>query len=289
MPRLLLVCGCLLLAMIPLGFETAKPKPTACVPPPPNIPGEGFDTDLPEQDVVAKAEKEETKRRKSDAALPPLKIVNKQTKKLCFDVSKVGPSGLGSVDVYITTDEGEAWEKSTADPAASLPVSPETREVGTQRGTVTVQLPKDGVIYGFYLVVKSRAGLGKPGPKAGDAPQIRIEVDTTEPEAKLFQPQPDSNRPNALILTWEAKDRNLATNPISLEWSESGKDWHSIGDTMLPNTGRFVWQVSANIPPKVHLKLTVRDTAGNVAVAQTAAPVLIDLTEPQVGNVNVDD
>ncbi len=218
-------------------------------------------------------------------SLPSLQIVNKKSLKVGFDVSKVGPSGLGSVDVYETTDEGATWNKSTADPAASLPVSPETRTVGTQRGTVTVQMPQEGVIYGFYLVVKSRAGLGKPGPKSGDAPHLRIEVDATEPEAKLFQPQPDSSRPNALILTWEAKDRNLATTPISLEWSEFGKDWHSIGDTMLPNTGRFTWQVPANIPPKVHLKLTVRDTAGNVATAQTAAPVLIDLTEPEVSNV----
>ena len=218
-------------------------------------------------------------------ALPSLQIVNKKSLKVGFDVSKVGPSGLGSVDVYETTDEGATWNKSTVDSAASLPVSPETRGVGTQRGTVTVQMPQESVIYGFYLVVKSRAGLGKPGPKSGDAPHLRIEVDATEPEAKMFQPQPDSSHPNALILTWEAKDRNLATTPISLEWSELGRDWHSIGDTMLPNTGRFTWQVPANIPPTVHLRLTVRDTAGNVAVAATSAPVLIDLTEPEVSNV----
>jgi hypothetical protein len=220
-------------------------------------------------------------------SLPPIQIVNKKSLKLGFDVSKVGPSGLGSVDVYVTTDEGATWQKSTADPSVSLPVSAEIRGVGLQKGTVTVQLPNDGVVYGFYLVVKSRAGLGKPGPKSGDAPQLRIEVDTTQPLAELYQPQPDASRVNALLLTWKAEDRNLAANPVSLEWSESGRDWHSIGDTMLPNTGRFTWQVPANIPPKVLLRLTVRDTAGNQAVAKTDNPVLIDLTEPEVGQVSI--
>ena len=218
-------------------------------------------------------------------ALPTLQIVNKKSLKVGFDVSKVGPSGLGSVDVYETTDEGTTWKQSTADPSASLPVASETRGAGPQRGTVTVQLPQESVIYGFYLVVRSRAGLGKPGPKSGDVPHVRIEVDATEPDAKLFQPQPDSSRSNALVLTWEAKDRNLATNPVTLEWSDLGREWHLIGDPMLPNTGRFTWQVPANIPPKVLLRLTVKDTAGNHAVAQTATPVLIDLIEPDVSNV----
>ena len=221
-------------------------------------------------------------------ALPPLQIVNKKSLKLGFDVSKVGPSGLGSVDIYVTTDEGATWTMSKADPAVSLPVSAELRGVGPQKGTVTVALPNDGVIYGFYLVVKSRAGLGKAGPKTGDAPQVRIEVDTTQPVAELYQPQPDSTRPSALVLTWKAEDRNLGTNnPISLEWSEQGRDWHSIGETTLPNTGRFTWTVPANIPPKVFLKLTVRDTAGNVAVAQTPEAQMIDLTEPEVTGVSI--
>src|SRR5437660_770656 len=78
-----------------------------------------------------------------------------------FEVGRCGPSGLGSVEVYGTIDEGANWEKSPADPNVSLPVTSETRGLGPVHGTVTVSLPKDGVIYGFYLVVKSRAGLGK--------------------------------------------------------------------------------------------------------------------------------
>jgi hypothetical protein len=152
----------------------------------------------------------------SGGALPPLQIVNKRQQKLDFDVTRVGPSGVGGVDVYVSTDEGATWEK-TADPNVTLP------DPGTNKrpltGSVTVDLPKDGVIFGFYLVVKSAAGRGKEPPRPGDAPQVRIELDTTQPEAELYAPQPDSQRPDCLLLTWKASDRNIAPNPISLEWS----------------------------------------------------------------------
>src|SRR5262249_5874157 len=120
--------------------------------------------------------------------LPNLQIVNKHQVKLGFNVGKFGPSGLGTVDVYVTLDEGASWEKSNADPMVSLPVSPTGN--GAVRGTVTVTMPKEGVRYGFYLVVKSRAGLGKPAPRPGDAPHVRVEVDTTQPDARLMAPQP---------------------------------------------------------------------------------------------------
>jgi hypothetical protein len=219
--------------------------------------------------------------------LPPLQIVNKRQVKLGFDVSKVGPSGLGTVDVYVTTDEGATWERSTADPAVSLPVSPEASAQGPLKGSVTVSLPKDGITYGFYLIVKSRAGLGKPPPTPGEAPHVRLECDTTQPSAELYAPQADPGHSNSLVLSWKAEDRNLAQNPISLEWSVDGRTWEYIGDAQLPNSGRYTWHVPAKIPPKVHLKLTVRDTAGNTAVAQTSEPVLIDIQVPEVGGVSV--
>jgi hypothetical protein len=49
----------------------------------------------------------------------------------------------------------------------------------------------------------------------------------------------------------------------------------------LPNTGRYLWQVPANVPPAVFLKLTVKDQAGNIAVAQTQDALLVDLNIPE--------
>lgn len=219
--------------------------------------------------------------------LPPHRIINQKQVKVGFEVTRYGPSGLGTVDVYVTKDEGMTWEKSNADPNVPLPVTPETPGNGPVKGTVTVQIPEEGKIYGFFLVVKSRAQLSKQPPRSGDAPQIRVECDTTQPAAELYAPQADPARGTNLILSWKAEDRNLAQNPISLEWSPNGTTWEFIGDVQHPNTGRYTWQVPAKIPAKVHLKLTVRDAAGNVAVAQTNEPVVIDLTVPEVGGVTI--
>jgi hypothetical protein len=249
------------------AMASAAPRPAAEPPPPGSDPASRGSPLAP-----------------SRGSLPPLQIVNKRQVQLGFDVTRFGPSGLGSVDVYVTADEGTTWQKSTGDPAVSLPVSPEVQSQGPVKGTVTVQLPEDGKTYGFYLVVKSRAGLGKPPPHSGDLPQVRLECDTTQPSAELYAPQPDSERPGSLSLSWKAEDRNLAANPVTLEWSANGTAWEFIGDAQLPNTGRYIWQVptGTRIPPKVYLKLTVRDTAGNVAVAQTKEAVLIDLTVPEI-------
>jgi hypothetical protein len=222
-------------------------------------------------------------------ALPTLQIVNKRQVKLGFNVSRFGPSGLGTVDVYITTDEGATWQKSAADPNVSLPVSPE-RGAGPVRGTVTVSLPREGVAFGFYLVVKSRAGLGADPPRPGDPPHVRIELDTTPPDAQLMAPTPAPGHHDSLVLSWKAEDRNLAHTPVSLEWSPNANGpWTFIGDAQLPNSGKYIWTINEQVPPKVYLKLTVRDVAGNVAVAQTSQPVLIDLFKPEVeiGSVGV--
>jgi hypothetical protein len=218
-------------------------------------------------------------------SLPPLQIVNKRQVKLGFDVTRFGPSGLGGVDVYVTTDEGATWDKSQDTPGVTLPVTAETRAAQPVRGSVTVNLPKDGVIYGFYLVIKNRAGLGKEPPSPGASPHARIELDTIQPEAELYAPQADPVRHDCLALTWKATDRNLAPNPISIEWS-AGRDgpWTFIGEAQLANTGRYLWQVPPNAPAKVYLKLSVRDTAGNTAIAQTPQPVIIDVTPPELGN-----
>jgi hypothetical protein len=214
-------------------------------------------------------------------ALPALQIVNKSQVRLEYAVAKLGPSGVGSVEVYVTADEGQTWERCPAEIAAGMPVS-DARGGAAVTGGVMVPLPRDEVVYGFYMIVKSRAGLGKPPPKSGDLPQIRIERDMVAPVARWLRPMPDPARRDTLILAWEASDRNLAQNPVTLEWADDpGGTWHPIGKPDMPNTGRFAWQVPVEIKPSVYLRLSVRDTAGNVGVHQTEQPELVDLSVPE--------
>src|SRR5262249_6549095 len=66
--------------------------------------------------------------------LPGLRIVNKRQVKLEFEVAKFGPSGLGSVDVYVTEDEGGTWEKTPGTPDVTLPVAGDIKAGTTARG-----------------------------------------------------------------------------------------------------------------------------------------------------------
>src|SRR5207245_1883747 len=117
----------------------------------------------------------------------------------------------------------------------------------------TANLPGEG-IYGMRLVVTSRAGLGGKPPKPGEKPQMRLEVDTTPPAVKLFYPQLDPTRRDRLVLTWTASDRNLAANPITLQWAERpDSDWRPIAMD-LTNSGRYQWQLPPNMPYKVYLR-----------------------------------
>jgi hypothetical protein len=196
----------------------------------------------------------------------PLQLSNTPQVTLDYEVTKVGPSGVGRVALYLTKDDGRTWELFGEDADLKPPM--------------TANLPGEG-IYGLRLVITSRAGLGGRPPQSGDLPQMRIEVDTTPPVTRLFYPQPDTSRRDALILTWSASDRSLAPNPITLQWAERPDGvWNNIA-TDLTNTGRYVWQLAPNMPYRVYLRVMARDLAGNVGVDESPEPVLIDLHEPE--------
>lgn len=215
------------------------------------------------------------------ASLPAVQVVSRRPVKADIEITRMGPSGIGAVEIWTTHDDGITWNLtgSESPPATSAP---------GQRFSVNLPVAQEGLIHGFILIVKSKAGLGRQPPQRGDPPSIRIELDSTYPEATLFSPQPDQSRKDGLILTWKASDRNLTSQPITLEWSENRDGpWQNIAGMELPNTGRYLWQVPANAPPSVFLRLSVKDLAGNIAVAQTQDPLLVDLNIPEFQVIGV--
>ncbi len=197
--------------------------------------------------------------------LTPLFITNNKQITLDYEVKR-GPSGVGKVDLWVTKDDGRTWEWYA-----------ENREL---KPPMVVDLPGEGV-YGFCLIVQNRAGIGKKPPVSGDAPELRVEVDTTPPSAQLFAPQPDARQRDSVVLSWSATDRNLPANPITLQWAEQRDGpWTTI-KAGLPNTGSFSWKLPENLPPQVFLQVTAVDSAGNMAVAATSQTVVLDLKEPE--------
>jgi hypothetical protein len=211
---------------------------------------------------------------RSRSATAPLQYTNQLQIDLDYE-AKAGPSGLGEVELWLTQDEGQTWKRYANDPDLVPPLS--------------IELPGEGS-YGFLLTLRSKGGIyknNKQAPLPGDTPELRVEVDLTPPEAELYAVEADPRKKDSLFLQWKATDKNLSPRPITLKWAETpGGDWHDIASD-LPNTGRYEWVMPSNLPFRIYLRLEVRDLAGNVGIAETDQPVLVDLVEPDGGLIGI--
>jgi hypothetical protein len=81
---------------------------------------------------------------------------------------------------------------------------------------------------------------------------------------------------NKLTITWEVDDNaRLAPQPITLCLSETlGGPWTTIASG-LENTGRYTWTSQNRLPPRIFLRLEIRDEAGNIRPYETREPVAL--------------
>ena len=206
---------------------------------------------------------------------------------LNYQVEQCGSSGISRVDLWVTHDDGRSWVWWSQHDGRESPVK-------VNLGTTSNQ-HQEG-LYGFRLVPVSGAGLSDATPTAGDAPDMRIIVDITAPAVKIFPAVADPNDPNALMLQWEAMDKNFGDDPITIEWCETATGpWRPVATAVvsdspsglgiltkrLSNTGKYSWHVPNGLPPRVYLKVTAKDAAGNTTEQVTREPILIDLTKPR--------
>lgn len=190
-----------------------------------------------------------------------------------YKLRGVGPSGVGKVEMFQTTDNGQTWITMGEDPDRQPPFE--------------VTVPEDGR-YGLTVVVTSPAGFGQRPPKAGDAPQMVVEVDTTPPRAELYQPVPDPNDNNqSLVISWSCGDPHLASAPVNLYFAEFPEGpWYLI-KSGLPATGQYSWRIQENTPHHVFLRLMAADMGNNVSVADTPEAIIVDLARPEADVVDV--
>jgi hypothetical protein len=199
-------------------------------------------------------------------ALRP-RMINSRVFQLDYVVPTLGPSGIGSVELWGTRDGGQNWSRFAVDDGKHNPL--------------VVSVDQEA-IYGFRVVVRNGAGVGGEPPKRGDAPDVLVGVDLTPPAAKFLDVQQGrADQIDQLFIAWEATDRALRLRPITLSFSPSpAGPWTRIAGE-LENSGRYVWQVGRAVPERLYLRLEVVDEAGNMTTCDRPEVVIFDRVHPQ--------
>ena len=195
------------------------------------------------------------------------RYVNSKRISLNYEIKEEGPSGTSAVELWVTRD-GTGWDKHVEDASHQPPLVVEVKEEG---------------LYGFTLVARSGVGLVERRPRAGDSPQVWVEVDLHEPvvafvDAKV-DPGPDTGK---LTIAWKATDKNLGREPITLSYSKEPEGpWTPIGTGPQPNSGSYVWHMQAGLPYQFYVQVEATDKAGNVGKGRTKELVKVDLKKPK--------
>lgn len=204
---------------------------------------------------------------------PNAKVVNTTKISLNYTLEEVGPSGVSVVELWYTLD-GRSWQRYGEDTDKTPPFVMEVNGEGT---------------YGLAMVVRSGVGLGDRPPQLGDPAQMWIEVDLTKPVVHLATAEAGrGSDAGNLTITWNASDKNLIPNPITLLYAEKPEGpWSPIAKD-LENTGRYVWRVPPTAPYRFLVRIEALDRGGNIGRADSPKPVVIDLSQPKGRLLGVD-
>ncbi|MGQ0637275.1 MAG: hypothetical protein ACT4QC_21920 [Planctomycetaceae bacterium] len=172
----------------------------------------------------------------------------------------------GSVELYITDNNGARWYRYPTDAGGQTPLK--------------VDVPRDG-LYGFTLGMKDASGATPDAPRDGDPPTLEVLVDTVPPTVDLLPLEQGRGRNlDKIRISWRSADDFPAERPISLFYSSNGHaPWQPIC-TAIENTGSHIWTIDGSVPTKLYVRIEARDEAGNVQSAETPHPVLVKSGEP---------
>lgn len=196
-----------------------------------------------------------------DAAPAQRLLVNRPHLFLEYQIEQAGASGVGKVEVWVTRDQGQSWQRLCEDADRKSPAE--------------IELPGEG-LYGVTLVISNGRGFGATPPRPGEQPQRWIEVDTLKPSAAIMQVRTVPDSGGAVHIAYRASDRNIAPDGIDLLFATSRQGpWRPIAKG-LRNDGIYRWTPPNEAGAQAYLRLVVRDEAGNTATCETPQAVLLD-------------
>jgi len=261
------------------GAERSPPQSLSGPPPMPSMDGEPVGGSGPSGDFNPFGSNPSTGASRPaggppapESTSPPILVSNPKFG-LQYAVDDAGPLGPAAVELWVTTDGGRTWFSRGEDPDRASPFP--------------VDLGGEGS-FGLKLVAKSAANQGDRPPVAGEAPVTVVEVDSSGPAVKLDPPRMVG--PN-LVINWHASDPHPAPRPVMISVKDDSPEgkWRLITPA-IENKGQFTWTVPAGCPPKIHVRVDVRDSLGNIGFAETAenAPVLVDRSKPKGRIIGLD-
>jgi len=262
------------------GAERSPPRSLTGPPPMPSMDGGPAGSASPSGDfnpfgpnTPSAARPAGTAQAPESSAVPPILVSNPKFG-LQYAVDDAGPLGPAAVELWVTTDGGRTWFSRGEDPDRASPFP--------------VDLGGEGS-FGLKLVAKSAANQGDRPPTAGEPPVTVVEVDSSGPAVKLDAPRMVGPK---LVINWHASDPHPAPRPVMISVKADSPDgkWQLITPTPIENSGQFTWTVPQGCPPKIHVRVDVRDSLGNMGFAETSetAPVLVDRSKPKGRIIGLD-
>jgi hypothetical protein len=189
---------------------------------------------------------------------------------VAYVVEEVGPSGVSSVEMFVTEDDGQHWFRYGHDTDLQSPMQVDVEGEGR---------------FGFAIRVRNGVGFIDSPPQPGDRPEIVVTVDRTAPVVEIKMPQVQVSDTVSVQLEWNVRESQHSV--VRLEWASSANGpWVPVFDWQA-DRGHYEWPASPNMSHNIYFRLLARDEAGNIGSAQTAQPVLIDLKRPKARMLGV--
>jgi hypothetical protein len=203
----------------------------------------------------------------SATAEPPRHYANSLAFNLEYDVISEDQSKLARVELWMTRDNGQSWAAYGTDEDLRSPFAVQVTEEGT---------------YGFQLLLHDQEGRANESPRAGDRPDMIVEVDITRPQAYVKSAlHGRGQRPGFVEIEWFADDKNLGDDGVILSYSETiHGPWIIIGRG-LPNTGHYEWQSPTKLPRSFYVQIDVQDRSGNRTVHRLDDPTILSAEPPR--------